>query len=154
MRAESQRMQLVRQSKWDECGFQFHAICDFQLSRLSLSPILLSFSKNLSHRCTSICIVSNYFSANSGLGSASFLSGRTQLTIAAHELLHSFSMLDSFTDDKEYCNTDWAAVGMFGDHWDIMSAMDVRKTTSAMGVQAVPGLNAHNPDRLGWSRQS
>jgi hypothetical protein len=72
-------------------------------------------------------------------------------TLAAHEMGHVYGLSDSRDDSGiTYCCND---PGVYGDGWDIMSAMTFGNSNpvfeGALGTSG-PGLNAPNLDKLGW----
>ena len=53
------------------------------------------------------------------------------------------------THDTSYCNSEWAAVGEYGDPYDIMSHADTYQRAVEKFIRAGPGLNAYHLDRNG-----
>jgi hypothetical protein len=73
---------------------------------------------------------------------------------AAHEMLHGYGLGHSFSDDPEYRNASWSAIGEYDDPWDIMSAMNIYGfATTRFGTSAI-GLNGYFLDKIGWLGRS
>jgi hypothetical protein len=87
---------------------------------------------------------------NSGAyGDRVLLASRSQnLRFAAHEMLHSYGLDHSWSDDPFY-DAKWADPGEYDDPWDIMSAQHSWAVDTRFGKSAV-GMNGFNRDKLGW----
>ena len=73
---------------------------------------------------------------------------------AAHEMLHSYGMHHSYSDDTTFKLASWSGLGEYDDPWDQMSAMNIYTfQTARFGTSAV-GLNAYQRDKLGWLPRS
>lgn len=69
---------------------------------------------------------------------------------AAHEMLHSYGLGHSFSDDTSYQNAPWSKPGEYDDPWDEMSAMAIHAFTTARFSTSAVGLNGYFRDKLGW----
>ncbi|MEV0678677.1 hypothetical protein AB0I60_19380 [Actinosynnema sp. NPDC050436] len=79
--------------------------------------------------------------------------GAWNVGFAAHEMLHSYGLDHSFSDDPTFHLPD-TRVGEYDDPWDVMSAMRIHSfTTPRFGTSAV-GLNGYFRDKLGWLQGS
>lgn len=65
------------------------------------------------------------------------------VTFAAHETGHAFGYKHSFDDSGRIHEPAWPSQpGEYYDHWDIMSAMDVKSYNTHLGVAGGPEMNA------------
>lgn len=72
----------------------------------------------------------------------------------AHEVGHGISLNHSFSDDPNYRNVDWAAIGEYDDPWDVMSWGNAFRVPTARFGDGPVGLNAFHLDRMGWLPRS
>lgn len=70
-----------------------------------------------------------------------------------HEGGHGIGLDHSFSNDPNYRNVDWAAIGEYDDPWDAMSWANSFRTPTAFG-DAPTGLIAPHLDRMGWLPRS
>jgi hypothetical protein len=77
--------------------------------------------------------------------------GAWNVGFAAHDMLLSYGLDPSFSNDTTYQNAPWSQPGEYDDPWDEMSAMNIYSfpTGGDFGTSAV-GLNAYHRDELGW----
>ncbi|MBP2476230.1 hypothetical protein JOF53_005102 [Crossiella equi] len=76
--------------------------------------------------------------------------GAWNVGFAAHEMLHGYGLMHSFSDDPTYRNVEWAQIGEYDNPWDIQSAMNIHTfQTQRFGTSAV-GLGGYFRDKLGW----
>jgi hypothetical protein len=72
----------------------------------------------------------------------------------SHEVGHGIELNHSFSDDPNYRNAEWSAIGEYDDQWDLMSYANVFGVATAQFGFGGPGLNAHHLDRMGWIPRS
>jgi len=71
----------------------------------------------------------------------------------AHEGGHGIGLDHTFSNDPNYRNADWAAIGEYDDPWDAMSWANSFRATTPFG-DAPASLVAPHLDRLGWLPRS
>ena len=72
----------------------------------------------------------------------------------AHEVGHGVSLNHSFSDDPNYRNADWAAIGEYDDPWDVMSWGNAFRVPTVRFGDGPVGLNGFHLDRMGWLPRS
>jgi len=72
----------------------------------------------------------------------------------SHEVGHGIELNHSFSDDPNYRNASWSAIGEYDDQWDLMSYANVFGVGTARFGFGGPGLNPHHLDRMGWIPRS
>lgn len=72
----------------------------------------------------------------------------------AHEVGHGISLNHSFSDDPNYKNASWAAIGEYDDPWDVMSWGNAFRVPTTRFGDGPVGLNAFHLDRMGWLPRS
>jgi hypothetical protein len=70
-----------------------------------------------------------------------------------HEGGHGIGLDHTFSNDPNYRNADWAAIGEYDDPWDAMSWANSFRATTPFG-DAPASLVAPHLDRLGWLPRS
>ena len=99
-----------------------------------------------------VVVVTSPFIDTFGLPGLVTLGEGMSLSLAGHEVGHGMGFRHSFTEDARYCNADWAAVGEYGDPWDVMSHADTfQRSDVGEFRRGGPGLNAYHRDRMGTS---
>lgn len=88
-----------------------------------------------------------------GWNGGAFLPYNIDVGGMAHETGHGISLNHSFTDDPTYQNASWAAIGEYGDPWDVMSWGNAFRVVTPYGDGPV-GLNGFHLDRMGWLPRS
>lgn len=77
---------------------------------------------------------------------------RMSLEFHAHEVLHTWNLQHSFSDDES--KTDqWGntlAWGVYDDPWDVMSALGAYGHATSDNSSVGPGLNIFNLEQMGW----
>ena len=75
--------------------------------------------------------------------------GVYSLDFAAHEMLHSYGLGHSYSDDRTFRAETWSAAGEYHDPWDEMSAQLNFSFPTRFG-QSATTLNGYHLDKLGW----
>jgi hypothetical protein len=89
-----------------------------------------------------------------GGGGQALLPDTVDIGAMGHEGGHGLGLNHSYSDDPNYRNVSWAAIGEYDDQWDVMSYANVfSKPTTRFG-NGGPGLNAYHVDRMGWLPRS
>jgi hypothetical protein len=84
-----------------------------------------------------------------GWNGGAFLPFDFDVGAVAHEGGHGIGLDHTFSNDPNYRNADWAAIGEYDDPWDAMSRANSFRATTPFG-DAPTGLVAPHLDRLGW----
>lgn len=96
-----------------------------------------------------IYVTSPTIDAFGGHGYA-FLGEDSSVGLISHEVGHALSLNHSFSDDPNYRNASWAAIGEYDNQWDIMSYANVYTTNTQNYGDGGPGASAYHRDRMGW----
>ena len=85
-----------------------------------------------------------------GIKGGAFVGENADVGTFAHEVGHGLGLRHSFSNDFDYKNASWAAVGEYDNPWDLMGAGNVFGTPTGRFGLAPIGPNAYHRDRLGW----
>lgn len=88
-----------------------------------------------------------------GWAGGAFLPFDFDVGAVAHEGGHGIGLDHSFSNDPNYRNADWAAIGEYDDPWDAMSWANSFRAATTFG-DAPSGLVLPHLDRLGWLPRS
>jgi hypothetical protein len=88
-----------------------------------------------------------------GWSGGAFLPFYFDVGAVVHEGGHAIGLDHTFSNDPNYRNADWAAVGEYDNPWDAMSWANSFRTSTPFG-DAPSALVVHHLDRLGWLPRS
>ncbi|WP_157778801.1 hypothetical protein [Massilia violaceinigra] len=88
-----------------------------------------------------------------GWNGGAFMAFDFEVGLAVHEGGHGIGLNHTFSNNPDYRNVDWAAIGEYDDPWDAMSWANSYVATTPFGA-APAALVAPHLDRMGWLPRS
>ncbi|MDQ1920249.1 hypothetical protein [Massilia pseudoviolaceinigra] len=88
-----------------------------------------------------------------GWNGGAFMAFDFEVGLAVHEGGHGIGLNHTFSNNPDYRNVDWAAIGEHDDPWDAMSWANSYVATTPFGA-APAALVAPHLDRMGWLPRS
>lgn len=85
-----------------------------------------------------------------GWSGGAFLPADVNVGAAAHESGHGIGLQHSYSNDPNYRNASWAAIGEYDNPWDVMSWANAFSMVTTSFGSGPPGLTAFHLDRMGW----